>query len=107
MFVAASAHICLVLDVVGFQVKQRARKFCDGTVASELNGGSHPGGSTACLARTTGVIRSPFEDRSTILAWDAVLGCPISPGFTLGALAVPVPANMASATIKPANIFMA
>src|SRR5271166_3516039 len=116
--------------------------FDDGRFASGLNGGSHPGGSTAAVAGIPTLIRSAFRDRSTRLAWETSSGWPMRPdwddaavrcadpcfgaglsgqqprpthpfsanvrcGFTLSAIAVPVPAIMANATTQPAIIFMA
>jgi hypothetical protein len=66
--------------VVG-QVKQRPAKFGGENFASELNGASHPGGSSALITGATGVIRSPFRDRSTLLACDTNSDWAMSPDW--------------------------
>jgi hypothetical protein len=61
--------------------KQRATNSAGESFASELKGGSHPGGSAALIAGATGVIKSPFRDRSTLLACDTNSDWAMSPDW--------------------------
>jgi hypothetical protein len=104
------------------QVKQRALKLDARSFARGLNGGSHPGSTAWGLPwelPTTTRIRSPLEERSTLPAWGTNSSFPMGDvimlrcagnvpcGFTLSAIAVPVPPIMATAMIQPPIIFMA